>query len=498
MRRVTLRTGLGMAPAALLLFVGQPAGAQVTIVQEPERPGGLFYSSDSNHDCSALHALAGDALPYNVVRLRAEAAGADTWTWSLPKPQVGFLLADDDLGPLETTSAIRGFCAEFGNACLLTAQTLKFYNKPTILYAAPTCDVQPKSTRQPFDGGSVTIKVAVKSGGRKLGKASTQVRWGSLQAASVTLYTNYPTAAPGVRVAEDGLGVDSVEGGAITDFSAVATPIGLPGLPPVTRFAFQFAGSSASVPTCDDDPTFQCVSLETTTPGTFLATVQASLEDGSALCDGLNVHVGTCPRKAQVQIIRVPSKRTYRSGDVARLRVRFANLSPNRPGCGLLLKGANVLNCAATFKIGKTEETKSHQWDLRHCSITTSQPCDTDADCGCISEANCRCPTCEPNETCLAESHCSETFTQRCDEDADCKRETNACPTCKDNETCVHVLAVTQLDVQPGQAVDLVDETVTLQNEIGSPVAITETWTANAFPTTSADAKIKYRIKDAD
>jgi hypothetical protein len=221
--------------------------------------------------------------------------------------------------------------------------------------------------------------------------------------------------------------------------------------------------------------------------------VAARLEDGSALCDALNIQVGVCRRTAQVQIIRVPSKKTYTSGDAARLRVRFANLSEDKPGCGLVLQGANVLTCSATFKIGETEDTKTDQWDLRHCSATTSEPCTTTADCECLSAADCECETCEPNEVCLTQSHCSETFTQLCASDSDCDDQN--CSACKDNETCVHVLEVEQLDVAPGQAVDIVDEVVILKNEIRDPVSVKETWTANAFPQTSADASFKYKIK---
>jgi hypothetical protein len=488
--RVTLRTGLGVAMvlAGLGTLSSRPANAQVTIVQEPERPS-LLYSADSDQDCSALNQLQGDALPYNVVRLRAVAPPeADGFQWSLPKPQFGFLLADQDLGPEETTAAVRGFCAEFGNACLLTQKALKFYNQPTVLYAAPTCDALPKDTRAPFAGRSVQIKVTVKAGKKKLGKGVSSVRFGSPEVASVTLYTIKPDDDGNLK-AFDGHGQDSVEGFAITSFNAVETPADLPGLPAIASFDFEFAGNRDSEPICPDDPVAICSQLQTNSPGTFLSTVAVRLDDGSALCDALNINVGSCPRKAQVQIIRVPSKRTYTSGDAARLRVRFANLSPNRPGCSLALEGANVLTCSATFKLGKKsgEEAKSDQWDLQHCSATTSQPCTTTADCQCLA--------CQDNEVCLTQSHCSETFTQLCalHGDADCEKP--LCPTCKDNERCIRVLEVPQILVRPGQAVDLVDEVVTLKNEIRDPVTVKETWTANAFPGTSASAGIKYRIK---
>ena len=82
-----------------------------------------------------------------------------------------------------------------------------------------------------------------------------------------------------------------------------------------------------------------------------------------------------------------------------------------------------------------------------------------------------------------------------CDGDSDC--EEPACPICNDNETCTRVLAVPELIVLPGQAVDLVDEAVVLKNQIGDPVAVAETWTANAIPGTSAAARMKYKIKGA-
>ena len=86
----------------------------------------------------------------------------------------------------------------------------------------------------------------------------------------------------------------------------------------------------------------------------------------------------------------------------------------------------------------------------------------------CTTDADCICPGCQPNEICLTESHCSETFTVPCDGDSDC--EEPACPICNDNETCTRVLAVPELIVLPGQAVDLVDEAVVLKNQIGDPV----------------------------
>ena len=468
MRAVTLRTGLGFAIVAAALAWTADARAQVTITQDPERPS-LLYSADGTQDCSALHATAD--LPYNVVRLTAEAAGADGYRWSLPKPQIGFLLADQDLGPGETDAAVRGLCGEFGNACILTDKTLRLYKEATVLYAAPTCDVLPTRTNKPFDGGSVKIKVKAMNGSKKIGTATTTVVYGDPTVAHVTLYA----------FGQNGIGKQqAVDGGIQTQFNAIPTPA-VPPNGPVTAYEFAWAGDSETKATCDSDPTLPCVTLEEPLAGTFLATVKARLADGSALCDNVNVHVGACHHRAQVQVIRVPTKRTYVSKDLVSLRVRFANLS-KEAGCSLVLKGGNVLSCTATFRLGATEETKVTQWDFRHCSATTTQPCSADSEC-------------PATEQCLTTSHCSQTLDRPCDGDSDCQRP--ICTDCEDNERCIRVLAIEEQIVAPGQALDLVGdgESIEVLNTIGDPVTVKETWTANAFPVTTASTMIKYRIK---
>jgi hypothetical protein len=470
MRAVTGRAGFTVAivVAALGGISVRRADAQVSIVHEPDRPS-LLFSADSNQDCSELSMLEGDALPYHVVRLRAVPPGADKYIWSLPKPQQGFLLADQDLGPADTTAAVRGLCGEFGNACILTKESLRFYNLSTVLYAAPTCDVLPTKTNKSFGGGRVQIKVTVKAGRKKLGKAVTTVVYGDPRVAGVTLYA----------FGDDGEGKDAAAGYIDTDFNAVPTPA-VPPNGPVTAYEFRWADDAETAPACPSTPEAMCVTLEEELAGTFLGTVEARLGDGSALCDNLNVHVGPCPRKAQLQIIRVPSKSTYTTGDVVHLRVRFANLSRNDPECLLELEGANVFNCSATFTLGQSEETRTTQWDFRHCSATTTRPCDTDAEC-------------PASEVCLTTSHCSTTLDQACTGDSDC--EPSNCADCEDDETCVRVLAVRERDVFPGEAVDLVDEFVTVKNDIGDKVSVAETWTARAEPLTTAEASIKYKIK---
>ena len=102
--------------------------------------------------------------------------------WSFPEPAVGTLAADEALGPDDTTSGIVGFCAEFGNECILTKQKLAFYNKPTILWLGPTCDTLPEKTSRAFAGGSVKFRVKLPG----LGKARTTVGYG--HTGSTTLF----------------------------------------------------------------------------------------------------------------------------------------------------------------------------------------------------------------------------------------------------------------------------------------------------------------------
>src|SRR5262249_29486706 len=144
---------------------------------------------DSPPDCSKLHAISDDTkLPMNVVRLRATVDGASPgdvrYRWSVPPGQVGTLAADLDLGPADETAAVRALCADFGSACMLTPDKLPFYNYPTVLWVAPSCDVlaDPKK-RGAVDRGLARVGVAVTRGNRKVGKATMGLDFG--RAASV-------------------------------------------------------------------------------------------------------------------------------------------------------------------------------------------------------------------------------------------------------------------------------------------------------------------------
>ncbi len=99
----------------------------------------MLYSSESEVDCSQLFAIADDAaLPRNVTRIHATVTGASDPSqvrirWFVPEPEAGQLVANLDLGPQDETPAVTGMCADFGNACVLTEDRLKFYRETSVL-----------------------------------------------------------------------------------------------------------------------------------------------------------------------------------------------------------------------------------------------------------------------------------------------------------------------------------------------------------------------------
>jgi hypothetical protein len=469
---------------ALLLLLGVHAEAAVTLTASRSE---LLYSGGADPDCAALHATMDDTLlPLHVVRLRAVADGADPggvrYRWSMPRPQVGTLAADLDLGPEEQTAAIRGLCAEFGNACILTPDKLPFYNQPTILYLAPTCDALPTRTERAYRGGAVKLRVKATEGGRKLGKAVTSVGFG--RTGSIVLYSD----------GENGIGKP---GGVLSDiqpfFSATVNPEGP--LPPVKGIEFD-NGSAASTTVPPDGcvglrgvPYDACTSdLLYTRAGRFTAVVREKFEDGSALCDNLTVRVGTCEAAPRVEILTTPRRKLYTDGETVRLRVRLHNRSPRAGGCNFLLTGGSVLTCESTVEIGGTEDTRTTVFDLQRCSVTSQQSCTTDAECRPPI-----CPDCDLGETCLTQSHCSTTLTRPCTHDSEC--EPPLCPDCVDDETCVRVLAIPQIVVPVGQSIDLVDSNVQVGNAFTDSVKLRDKWTATTFNAGADDATFSYRIR---
>jgi len=143
-----------VAGALIGVAVATPARA-ARLAVTASRPEVLYSTSTGNQSCTDLFNTADSALPLNIVRVSVAApAGVPAdrvrYEWSFPKPALGQLLADADLGPGEQEPAIRSLCAELGNECVLTAEQLAVYNKPSILWVAPGCDALPAETSCQF------------------------------------------------------------------------------------------------------------------------------------------------------------------------------------------------------------------------------------------------------------------------------------------------------------------------------------------------------------
>lgn len=493
---------LGILPSIALVLV--PAGVANAAPTLQVARTELLYSSSSDIDCSELHAQMNDALlPYNVVRLTAQVDVAPgtplVYRWSMPKA-AGTLAADLDLGPNEQTAAIVGMCAEFGNACVLTDDRLKFYNEPSILWVAPTCDALPKDTSRQPPGGAAKIRVKVKSGRRKLGKATAKIGFGHLGGVTLFVTDGRGQFQDGLRRTNPiGVPLDPI-------FAATTEPPPIPQLGAVETFVFENgAGGTARVPPqCPIAPYEGCAEVLYQQDGRFRPSVAAVFPDGSALCDNLTVSVLNCSAEAQLDVQTRPKLDLYDpknpNKSTVDLTVRLKNASKadgELPPCNFQLRGANVLNCQEMVKVGGITDTKGTRFDLPHCSQTEDQACATAADC-----APPFCQDCEPNEICLAQNHCSETFTQACSSDADCDPDTQppVCPNCPEDQTCVRVitdLTPADLLVEPGESVTLYSQTVTLSNVFTDTARMKDTWTATVFlpPGVSADKMVRYKIR---
>jgi hypothetical protein len=472
--------------AALLALTGPAHGV---VVLSSSR-GETLYSAEEAPDCSELSRLPDDQLPLNVVRIRAAVDGAApgevAYRWSLPTPAVGTLAADLDLGPAERTAAVRGLCAEFGNACVLTRDKLPFYNQPTILWIAPTCSGLPPKTARDFPGGIVRVRLSAKAGRRRLGKATLTLGYG--RAASVTLFAD----------GDDGIGRPAGVASDIQPFFGARVDARGQALPEVD--AFEFSNGEGDSSTVDPQPCafgnapFDACStnLLYQSAGRFVAGVTQTFVDGSALCDNLVVRVLSAAIVPRLAVSATPGRTTYVPGDPLRgevgLRVTLRNASPRQGGGGILLLGDGVLTCDAEVEVGGKTDTVTTRFDLQHCSVTTGQACTTDAECRPPF-----CTECDSEEVCLTQSHCSETPAQLCAHDSDCRAP--ACALCQDDETCVRVLATPSVVVGIGESVDLVDTTVAVENVFPNVARISETWTVNTFNGGAAEDRLRYRIK---
>jgi hypothetical protein len=480
LRRVLLAVAVVIPLGASVVH----AQGRVSLTAAPRTD--LLFSSGEDPDCTDLSGKADADLPFHVVRLRALVDGAPLegarYVWTLPQPEVGTLAADLPLGPDEQTSAIRGLCAEFGNACVLTADKLPFYNLPTVLWIAPNCDSLPRKTTSNFAGGAVRIRVRAFEGRRKLGKATVSVGYG--RTASVLLYANGQTGVG----RPDGVSVDI-----LPQWSSVASPNGVV-LPATESIGFDngdtaFTEIQPAACTVNGIDMDVCTNdLIYTRPGRFVATVTQKFVDGSALCDNITTRVGTCEANPKLQVTTDPKRKNFASGEEVQLRVRLINASPRDGGCNFLLTGSNVLTCVEDLDVGGTKDSRTTVFDLQHCSATVNQ--------GCTLDAQCRppiCGDCDVTEVCLTQPHCSETVTQTCARDADC--DAPACADCNPDETCVKVLQVPEIVLPVGESIDLIDSTMPVQNVFPDVAKMIDEWTAKTFNAGSADAKIRYRIR---
>lgn len=144
--------------------------------------------------------------------------------------------------------------------------------------------------------------------------------------------------------------------------------------------------------------------------------------------------------------------------------------------------------------MGGVKDTQTTQFDLQHCSQTTTQPCTSNADCS-------SCGACVPGEFCLTQSHCSQTFSMPCSSNNDCESTGSnpPCPGCKPDETCIRVLQVpagTGVTVPVGKSFDLFHQTVQMRNVLPDTAKIKDTWQANVFiPEVSAEKSLSYQVR---
>jgi hypothetical protein len=480
-----------MVAAALLGLAGTGAEAAVALLASRAES---LYSTAGTPDCTKLSALADDQLPLNVVRIRAVVEGASAgpvrYQWAMVGKQLGTLAADQPVGEGQQIPAVQGICAEFGNACVLTEDKLRFYAQPTILWLAPSCEKLPEKTRGP--GGIDKLRVAVTAGRRRLGKATVSLAYGRV--ASVRLYADAQDGGP--------KGKPVVTGFRVIFGAATAAQIPLPPLD-----AFEFDNGAGTLAGGDgacrvDGTAFESCAggrgeLDYPSPGRFRARVEERFEDGSALCDDLQVQVLACSGDGKVDVLRSPRLGTYVPGDGRKgtvgVRVRFRNTSQRRgglPPCTFLLGGANVLTCVEELDIGGTTDTKTTRFDLPHCSRTDT--------IGCTADEQCQppiCSECQAGESCLTQSYCSKSVGRACSHDADCA--VPACPTCDEQESCIHVLALPAPAVllRPGEAVDLVSSTVPLQNLLPDTARMSDTWTVTTENGFVGETTDRYRIR---
>ncbi len=481
--------------AMILAAVGWLSPASAQIVLNASRTD-LLYSHIATPDCSMLSKTTDPTqLPLNVARLTVMNAPVGrplTYRWSMKKSAKGTLAADLDLGPGAGLPSIGAMCSSFGNACILTPDRLGFYNEDHILWVGPTCDVLPKDTRKMFHGGVSRVQVTVLDGHHKVGKASVDLHWG--MNGSITLFVRdldnrfqngMPRPYPVNVVANPIFGFE-------------LTP---PNPLPQGTMKGDFSGGGTASNVLCPAQFLDCFEVVYPAAGRYIELLTVFFEEGSALCDNITVNVAECSPDARLDVTPRPRRTLYDPANPGQrtvdLTVRLRNTSQPKaglPACPFLLQGASVLSCTANLKVGTVTDSKTTTFDLRHCSATTSQPCDRDAEC-----SPAVCDRCQPAEVCLTQPHCSKSFNVKCGTDGECAKGSTTCPNCEDGETCVKILDIgtgREAFVPAGGSIELFHQPVTLTNVLGSTAILKDTWTANVFiPSISADDTLKYRIR---
>jgi len=486
-------TVAAVAVVPITLAASQVDAARLTVTASRTE---ALYSQTDEPDCTDLskRGTPGNPdLPFHVVRLSVDSPvtdGSVRYQWSEPSPAAGVFAADLDLGGDDQTRLIRSLCTELGNACVLTGEALALYDRPTILWVAPTCDKLPDDTTRAFPGDRVRFDVRAFRGKQRAGKGSVTVGYGRLASATM-LVADGP-----YQDFRNGNGKPDGEKIFINPaFGAIVDRKGQE-IPAATEFSFDTggAGDVSDTSPCEEFPGAgleACVfSPLYDSGGKHTAVLNVNLEDGSALCDKLTVNVRTAPLSFELEVTTQPSPAAFVPGDPVKgnplLRVRARNTSEPGKGHGIVFVG-NVLTCETEAKVSGTTLTRTTKIDLQHCSATVSQACDANSDC-----QSDRCPTCEVGEVCLSSDHCDGS-SLGCVTDRDC--EPPRCGFCDPGTTCVKVLPLSSVSIGPGETVDFIDSNVSLINVLTTPAKIKETWTARSFNAGDATTLKRYKIK---
>jgi len=453
--------------------------ATATVTLTASRSDVLYSTDVENVKCGELAALADADLPYNIVRIRAEddTGQATSFRWKLPKPNVGYFLRDDPtIGSTGGAFLVQAFCAEVGSRCFLDEATIDSYRRPTILWAAPTCDVLPKKTNQQFDGDDVKIRVKADGLRGRGSKASMTVGYGRLGTPVLTVENT--KLEP-----DDGLGKKEIATFLITTFGVSLPPAIAPPVP-IESYTFDNGESeSATVTDCrfsgatPDAPA--CVALEYGSIGPFRPTVEVTLEDGSAYCDAATTRVVTCQPKTKLEVKRSPNRATYPSadGELEEVTVTLRNLAPRNTGCDFRFER---LTCETAITKKSLSESDSIQFEPARCENAPLLFCVNDFDCGI-------------DGPCVNRSHCSETTDRLCTADTDCSQ--TACPFCEPDETCTRVIQVPSI-ILPGQSAQILSESLDVSSVIPGKVKVEETWSiTERFGRGDATTTDRFKIR---